>query len=124
GAARDALAQAVLAGLARYPDQIPRHAEALMGLAPDDPRLSQAISTLLERAGTLDAGASDPISAPAIPAPPADSARYSFLVEGTETPGARGGLAGAVSLRVERPALEAAIAAATARFETAPEGAF
>ncbi len=124
GAARDALAQAVLAGLARYPDQIPRHAEALMGLAPDDPRLSQAISTLLERAGTLDAGASDPISAPAIPAPPADSARYSFLVEGSDPQGAREDLAEAVSLLVERPALEAAIAAATARFETDPEGAF
>jgi len=124
GGARDALAQAVLAGLARYPDQIPRHAEALMGLAPDDPQLSQAISALLETAGTLDAGASDPISAPAIPAPPADSARYSFLVEGSDPQGAREDLAEAVSLLVERPALEAAIAAATARFETDPEGAF
>src|SRR5690606_26807117 len=34
---RDALAQAVLAGLARHPDQIARHAEALLSLAPAEP---------------------------------------------------------------------------------------
>ena len=47
-----------------------------------------------------------------------------FLREGTDPKAACDDLAEAVSLLVERPALEAALAAATARFETDPEGAF
>ena len=57
-------------------------------------------------------------------APPPDSSRFSFLLEGTDPQTAREDLAEAVALLVERPALEHAIAAATARFETDPEGAF
>src|SRR4029079_3491236 len=54
--------------------------------------------------------------------PPPDSSRFSFLVEGTDPQTAREDLAEAVALLVERPALEAAIAAATARFASDPEG--
>lgn len=115
---RDTLAQAVLAGLARHPDQVARHAEALLTLAPAEPQLSSAIDELLE------AGGNATISAPAILKPPPDSACFSFLVEGTDPKVAREDLAEAVALLVERPAIEAAIAAATARFETDPEGAF
>jgi DNA primase len=116
--ARDTLAQAVLAGLARHPDQVARHAEALLSLAPSEPQLSAAIDELLE------GSAGDPISARGILKPPPDSACFSFLVEGTDPKVAREDLAEAVALLVERPAIEAAIAAATARFETDPEGAF
>ena len=116
--ARDTLAQAVLAGLARHPDQVPRHAEALLGLAPSEPQLSAAIDALLE--GRAD----DPISAAGVLKPSPDSSCFSFLVEGTDPRTAREDLAEAVALLVERPAIEAAIAAATARFETDPEGAF
>jgi DNA primase len=56
--------------------------------------------------------------------PSPDNALFSFLVEGTDPQVAREELAEAVALLVERPALDAAIAAATARFETDPEGAF
>jgi len=115
---RDTLAQAVLAGLARHPDQVARHAEALLSLAPSEPQLSTAIDELLEGDGT------HPISAPGILKPPPDSVCFSFLVEGTDPKVAHGDLAEAVALLVERPAIEAAIAAATARFETDPEGAF
>ena len=115
---RDALAQAVLAGLARHPDQVARHAEALLSLAPAEPQLSAAIDELLEGGGT------HPISAPGTLKPPPDSACFSFLVEGTDPRVAREDLAEAVALLVERPAIEAAIVAATARFETDPEGAF
>jgi len=118
GNARDTLAQAVLAGLARHPDQIARHAEALLSLAPAEPQLAAAIDELLE------GGVGDPISASAILKPPPDSACFSFLVEGTDPQAAREDLAEAVAWLVERPALEAAIAAATGRFETDPEGAF
>src|SRR5688500_2627774 len=115
---RDTLAQAVLAGLARHPDQVARHAEALLTLAPAEPQLSAAIDELLE------AGGNAPISGPGILKPPPDSACFSFLVEGTDPKVAREDLAEAVALLVERPAIEAAIAAATARFETDPDGAF
>jgi DNA primase len=118
------LAQAVLAGLARHPDQVARHAEALLSLTPGEPQLAAAIDTLFERAETLESAASSPISAAATLTPPPDSSRFSFLVEGTDPQTAREDLAEAVALLVERPALEAAIAAATARFASDPEGAF
>lgn len=116
--ARDTLAQAVVAGLARYPDQIPRHAEALLGLTPMEPQLAAAIDDLLE--GDRD----NPIFATGNLKPPPDSACFSFLVEGTDPQVAHEDLAEAIALLVERPAIEAAIAAATDRFETDPEGAF
>jgi DNA primase len=123
GEPRDTLAQAVLAGLARHPDQIARHAEALLSLAPAEPKLSPAIDELLERSEALEHGAIGPISAAELP-PPGDGTRYSFLTEGADPRVVREDLAEAVALLVEKPALEAAIAAATARFETDPEGAF
>jgi len=73
---------------------------------------------------TLEGGATAPISARRIVKPPPDNAVFAFLVEGTDPQLAREELAEAVALLVERPALEAAIAAATARFESDPEGAF
>jgi DNA primase len=115
---RDTLAQAVFAGLARHPDQVARHAEALLSLAAAAPQLGAAIDALLE------GGATAPISAPGLLKPPPDSACFSFLVEGTDPRVAHEDLAEAVALLVERPAIEAAIAAATARFETDPDGAF
>ncbi len=124
GSSRDALAQAVLAGLARHRDQIARHAEALLTLGPAEPRLSGAIDRLLEQSQTLEGGALDPISGPTDLALPPDSACFSFLMEGTDPKVAREDLAEAVALLVERPALEAAIAAATERFDSDPEGAF
>jgi len=121
---RDGLAQAVLGGLARHPDQIPRHAEALLSLAPAEPRLARAIDALLDRADGLEGGARHTISAPGIQTPPPDNAMFSFLMEGTDPQVAREELAEAVALLVERPALDAAIAAATARFDIDPDGAF
>ena len=56
-----------------------------------------------------------------LPAPP-DKTRFAFLDEGTDPVDAREDLAEAVSLLVERPALEAALMAATARFDQDPEG--
>src|SRR4030095_11745460 len=98
--------------------QVARHAEALLSLAPAEPQLNAAIDALLE------GGANAPISAPRLLKPPPDSACFSFLVEGTDPRLAHEDLAEAVALLVERPAIEAAIVAATARFETDPEGAF
>ncbi len=123
-AGRDQLAQAVITALALYPDQIARHSEALMGLAPGQPALAPQIDKLLEWSETVEAGGKNTISGPVISVPPPDNARFSFLLEGSDPQQAREDLAEAVALLVERPALEAAIAQATARFATDPEAAF
>jgi len=122
GGARDALTRAVIAGLVKYPDQILRHEEALSDLARRDQNVGPAIDSLLEAAETLDLSAQSTISLErGLPAPP-EKAHFAFLDEGTDPGDAREDLAEAVSLLVERPALEAALAAATARFERDPEG--
>ena len=122
GGARDAFTAAVLAGLARFPDQIIIHEEALMGLAASDRNVGPAIDSLIEAAETLDLRGESSISFDnGLPAPP-EKTRFAFLDEGTDPVHAREDLAEAVSLLVERPALEAALSAATARFEQDPEG--
>ncbi|MEP5939069.1 MAG: DNA primase [Erythrobacter sp.] len=124
GGSRDALAAAVLAGLLRHPDQIALHTEALGRLAQLDPKTTILVESLFEIAETLDSRAGTAIShEQGLPAPP-DRDRYAFLREGTNPVDARAELAEAVTLLVEKPALEAAIAASTARFDSDPEGAF
>lgn len=117
GGSRDQLAQSVICGLARHPQLINDHAEALGRLTPTDMQFAASIDTLLEMADTLERGGQIPISAIQSFAPPLDKTRFSFLVEGNDPQGAREDLAEAVSLLVERPALEAALSDATARFE-------
>ncbi|QPC99916.1 DNA primase [Qipengyuania soli] len=124
GGSRDALARAVIAGLVRFPDQIHRHEHALHQFAMRDRNVGPAIDSLLEAAETLDLSAQSPISlAHGLPAPP-EKAHFAFLDEGTDPGDAREDLAEAVSLLVERPALESALAEATARFDRDPEGSF
>ena len=128
GAFRDMLTGAVLNGLARHPGEIEAHAEELLRLARAVPDVAGAVDYLLNLPSTAGQGlertGNSPISAAGILPPPPDKARFSFLVEGTDPDDARQDLAEAIALLVERPELEAAIAAATARFESDPEGAF
>ncbi len=119
----DMLVQSTLAALERHSDQISRHAESLMRLAQLQPQLAAAVDRLLDRDERLEEGGILPISGEAVQTPP-DNACFSFLSEGSDPQVAREDLAEAVSLLVERPALDAAIAAATARFDVDPEGAF
>ncbi len=121
---RDMLLQAVLAGLARYPDQVEPQAEKLLRLSRAHPQTAAAVDYLLETAETLEAGENSPIFAEGILPPPPDNTRFSFLMEGSDPDDAREDLAEAIALLVERPELEAAIAAATALFDSDPEGAF
>ncbi|WP_375289800.1 DNA primase [Qipengyuania sp.] len=122
GGSRGGFTAAVLAGLARFPDQIARHEEALLKLARRDKNLAPAIDALIEAGESLDSRAVSPISVinglPALP----DNSLFAFLDEGTDPDEAREDLAEAVSLLVERPALEAALSAATARFDRDPDG--
>ncbi len=124
GGSRDILANAVVAGLARHPDQILRHADQLERFAASDNRVGPVIDSLIEAAEVLEPGDTSPILMPDGISQAPDETRFSFLREGTDPKAACDDLAEAVSLLVERPALEAALAAATARFETDPEGAF
>lgn len=124
GGQRQGLLSAVIAGLTRFPHQIDRHAEALSALARIDREAAPLIESLFELAETLDShGALAICSALGLPAPPADI-RYAFLDEGHDPGAACEELAEAVSLLVERPALEAALAATIARFDSDPEGSF
>ena len=115
--ANDRLAHAVIAGLARWPGELHRHAEALARYHPADSRLSRAVDILLDAAETLEIGESSPIKELESLAEPPDKTRYSFLTEDSDPQAAREDLAEAVARLVDRPALEAAKAAATARFE-------
>lgn len=124
GGSRDGLAAAVIAGLMRHPAEIMRHAEALSHYADSNPRIAPIVDSLFDAAELLEPGHNSPISFGEGQAAPPEDTIFSFLIEGTDPQAARDDLAEAVSLLVERPALEAALAAATARFESDPEGAF
>jgi DNA primase len=118
------LLTAVIAGLTRFPQEINRHAEALSSLARLDREAASLIESLFELAETLDSQRPSAICSPqGLPAPPADI-RYAFLDEGNDPGAACEELAEAVSLLVERPALEAALAATISRFDSDPEGSF
>jgi DNA primase len=124
GNSRDiALAQAVVAGLARFPDQIYRHAEMLATYAAPDRNIAEALHILLDHAETLEKCNASPIKGLQNLATPPDHARYSFLLEDPHPKSAREDLAEAVAMLVEWPAIEVALAAATARFDSDPEGA-
>ncbi|OYX65114.1 MAG: DNA primase [Sphingomonadales bacterium 32-64-17] len=124
GASRDVLTRAVLHGFLRCPELISAHADSLFELARALPHLAPLVDNLIDRAESLEAGENLPIFDPDSVPPPPDNTRFSFLVEGSDPVEVREDLAEAVSLLVERPALEAAIKAVTARFDADPEGAF
>ncbi|MEP7222108.1 MAG: DNA primase [Novosphingobium sp.] len=121
---RDGLTSAVLAGFVRYPVEIARHADALAGITVGSQQLDALRNALLDAcdsgkalesavlATTLaDAG----ISVPG----PGEYARinFPFLRLGVDQAVAADGLDAAMAVLVEGPALEAAIVAATERFD-------
>ncbi|MEO6152586.1 MAG: DNA primase [Croceibacterium sp.] len=121
GGSRDTLSRAVLAGLARYPEEIAAHTETLLDLATAEPRFAGAIEALLDRAGRVEGSAPAPIS-PEILTPPPDTTSFSFLVEGTDQQAAREDLTDAIALLVEPRALDLALAQTATRWDSDPEG--
>ncbi|MCJ2181737.1 DNA primase [Novosphingobium sp. 1949] len=121
GGSRDALAAAVIAGLMRWPDLLPRHAEALARTPGLDSRFealidcchalppleSGAISTILTSNGLEVPGTAD-----------YSGLRFGFLAPDADAHKAAEELAQAIDLLIERPVLEAALAEATSRFES------
>jgi len=120
GGARAALALAVIVGLMRHPDQISRHADALVRLPDLDPRFDALIdasegSQPLEYAALVTIFETRSLTAPS----PADYARmpWPFLKDEADAAKACEALAAAVAMLTEEPALDAAIAEATERFD-------
>ncbi|MBW8783875.1 MAG: DNA primase, partial [Novosphingobium sp.] len=120
GAARDAFTAAIVAGLLRWPAEIARHAETLAPLATHDPRIDVLLDVLdsgepVESVDLAPIFAARGVAAPA----PEDYAGlpFGFLAADAQPEQATAELAQAVALLVERPALEAALANATAQFE-------
>lgn len=120
---QDQLANAVFAGLARFPDLALAHADALARFAEAEPRHAPAIDAVLDAAEGLDSQGGLPISGQQGSGAPPDNTRFVFLKDTTDPATARAVLTEAIALLVERPVLEAALEAATARFATDPEGA-
>ncbi|MCP5387040.1 MAG: DNA primase [Novosphingobium sp.] len=125
---RDALSAAIVAGLLRYPSEIARHGDALIRAGLADPRFSVLIDAQ-DGGAVLETEALGTILAArglAAPGPEEYAAlRFGFLADGVSEDQARADLAQAVGLLVERPALDAALAEATARFERdLSEGAY
>jgi len=125
---RDALSAAIVAGLLRYPAEIARHGDALIRAGLADPRFSVLIDAQ-DGGAVLETEALGTILAArglAAPGPEEYAAlRFGFLADGVSEDQARADLAQAVGLLVERPALDAALAEATARFERdLSEGAY
>ena len=121
---RDRFQRAVIAGLARHPAEVSRHAEALSTLDAGDRNVAEAIEWLFDAAETLEATGENPISIDSSLAAAPDNTRFSFLTEGSDPQTVREDLAEAIALLVERPAIEKAIGQTTARFDSDPEGAF
>ena len=130
-ASPDKLLGAVIAGFLRFPEALVRHADALARLAPADRRIAALIDVLVEcgdsgqvldRQAIATILAERTLKVPAV----ADYAGlpFAFLVEGADPGEARADLAEAMALLIDRPALEAALAAAERRFAEDPEGAW
>jgi DNA primase, catalytic core len=121
GGSRDALSAAVLAGLIRWPCELTRHAQAFARTPGLDPRFSvileccgnsaplesETLATILQENGLEVPGTAE-----------YSGLRFGFLAPGAEAQQAAEELAQAIDLLIERPVLEAALARATAQFES------
>jgi DNA primase len=121
GGTRDGLSAAVIAGLIRWPEILVRHAEALARTPDLDPRFellidccgagealeSARLETILRENGSEPPGTADYYGF-----------RFGFLGNGADPEKSAEELTQAIQLLIERPALETALQAATARHET------
>jgi len=120
GGARDALSAAVIAGLIRWPGEIARHAETLARTPGLDLRFGALIDYCDAAQAVETADLSTILSQQGLEVPePAEYSglRFGFLGSDTPLEQAASELEQAIGLLVERPALEAALSEATARFE-------
>ncbi|HEY0957876.1 MAG TPA: DNA primase [Novosphingobium sp.] len=117
---REILVSAIVAGLIRWPEEIGRHVEALVRCVGLDARIATLVdihdaSETVEPQALATILASKGLNLPS----PDDYARirYPFVVDEVSREVATEALATAISILVEGPELEAALAAATARLD-------
>ena len=120
----DHLARAVMAGLYRFPTVAAERSELVWQWARLEQSVRPSVERLMEHVESLDSGDATPIFRDEGQPTPADNARFSFLSESADPQAAEQELVEALSLLVERPALSAALDAATQRFASDPENAF
>ncbi|MEE4205302.1 MAG: DNA primase, partial [Erythrobacter sp.] len=120
----DSLARAVLAGLAKFPELVPDHAEALSQWVRTAPAYRTTVEELIEIAERVDRSGDATISRTAELPDHRGAAVFSFLDERCDREAARADLDEAVALLIERPVLLEALDQATRRFAADPEGAF
>ena len=121
GGSRDGLAAAVIAGLMRWPELVPRHAEALARTQGLDSRFDALLECCDAMAPLEKDALSTILSQNGLEVPRTaeySGFRFGFLAPGANAEHAAAELAQAIDLLVERPVLEAALAQATARFES------
>jgi DNA primase len=132
GAMERMLARAVLAGLCRHPQAIASHAEAIACVDLGDATLARLRQAMLDAAfsGTpLEPGGLGSILVDAGLANVADELQrtnilaFSFLRGNADTERALRDLGAAIEALATRPELDAALAAATARFNATPDDA-
>jgi DNA primase len=120
GELQRALSAAIVAGLIRWPDEVGRNIDSLGRAAALDRRI-EAILDLYDGGGTLDSQAiTTTLATAGVALPVADDflgVSTDFLAEGFAPAEARASLQEAISLMVERPAIEAALVQATERHE-------
>lgn len=133
--ARTRLMSAVILGLVRHPSLLNGKAEQISQLRPEDSGQARLLDALLELAETGQIGGRS-LESPDIAAilaerglalPHGDAIggmKLAFLSDRTTPAEAAEELTEAISLLVERPAIEAALVSATARFGDDPEGSF
>ena len=133
GGSRQALAAAVLAGLCAYPDAILRHAETLSRARLADPGHARLLDALLDAADNTGfggesleiAGLATTLSDQGLTPPdPSEYARIPYPFTSGEMPDdvALAALDTAILMLVDGPELEAAIHAATERFDFDEQG--
>lgn len=115
-----ALSAAIVAGLIRWPDEVGRNIDSLGRAARLDRRI-EAILDLYDGGCTLDSQSiTTTLHSAGLALPVADDflgVSTDFLAESFSSAEARASLQEAISLMVERPAIEAALAQATERHE-------
>ncbi|WP_226663554.1 DNA primase [Alteriqipengyuania lutimaris] len=124
GGQRQRLLADVVGQLARFPELVESHREALAELGEIDPATFSLFDPVLERAETLEADGKKAIFHKRWGSRSAEQSVSGLPREAHDAATAREDLAEAIELLVEGPALEKALAAATERFEHDPEGAF
>ena len=115
-----ALICAVVAGLLRWPNEIARHAEVLAALSIADSRIS-ALLDHFDAHGALESGAIATIfDQRGLAKPKPDEynrIRYPFVIENGTSEVASEALAAAIAKLIEEPLVDAALEAATDRFD-------